>query len=145
VSTLRAGSRNLFQWVVSGSVGSDTNRSSEVNKGERETAMSREIGESEWREEVLESPLPVMLDVYGDYCPPCRALAPSIEKLAEEFAGRAKVLKLEVGKSPQAAAELGVTAVPTVIAFRNGQETGRLIGQRPESAYRKLMENAGVS
>lgn len=106
--------------------------------------MAREINQTEYDAEVLRSKEPVLLDVYGDYCPPCRQLAPVIDRLATEFEGRARVLKLEAGANAELAGDLHVTAVPAVLAFRDGQEVGRLIGLRPESAYRKLLQAVGV-
>jgi thioredoxin 1 len=107
--------------------------------------MAREINAAEYEAEVLGSPVPVLLDVYGDYCPPCRQLAPVIDKLAGEYEGRAKLLKVEAGANRELASGLSVSSVPTVLAFRGGKEVGRLVGLRPEAAYRKLLEAAGVS
>jgi thioredoxin 1 len=106
--------------------------------------MAREINQSEYEAEVLGSPVPVLLDVYGEYCPPCRQLAPVIDKLAGEYQGRARVLKVEAGANRDLAGGLAVSSVPTVVAFRDGREVGRLVGLRPESAYRKLLEAAGA-
>jgi thioredoxin 1 len=107
--------------------------------------MAREINQSEYESEVVGSPVPVLLDVYGEHCGPCRLLAPVLDRLAGEYEGRARVLKLEAGSNRELAGGLAVSSVPTVLAFRDGQEVGRLIGLRPESAYRKLLEAAGVS
>lgn len=107
--------------------------------------MAREINQAEYESEVVGSPVPVLLDVYGEHCGPCRQLAPTIDRLAGEYEGRARVFKLETGANPELAGGLSVSAVPTVVAFRNGREVGRLVGLRPESAYRKLLETAGVS
>jgi thioredoxin 1 len=107
--------------------------------------MAREISQSEYEAEVVGSPVPVLLDVYGEHCGPCRQLAPTIDRLAGEYEGRAKVLKVEAGANRDLAGGLAVSSVPTVVAFRDGQEVGRLVGLRPESAYRKLLEEAGVS
>ncbi len=101
--------------------------------------MAKEIRPTEWQSEVVESPVPVLVDVYGDYCAPCRALAPTIEKLATEFEGRAKVVKLNVEADQDLAGKLHLSAVPTVLAFRNGKEVGRLVGLRTEGAYRELL------
>ena len=106
--------------------------------------MAREINQSEFQSEVAGSPVPVLLDVYGEHCGPCRQLAPTIDRLAGEFEGRARVLKVDAGANHELAGSLSVSAVPTVVAFRNGQEVGRLVGLRPESAYRKLLEAAGA-
>jgi thioredoxin 1 len=107
--------------------------------------MAREINQSEYETEVAGSPVPVLLDVYGEHCGPCRQLAPVIDRLAGEYEGRARVLKVESGANRELASDLAISSVPTVVAFRGGQEVGRLVGLRPESAYRKLLEEAGVS
>jgi thioredoxin 1 len=106
--------------------------------------MAREINASEYQAEVIGSSIPVLLDIYGEHCPPCRQLAPTIDRLATRFEGRAKVLKVEAGANGGLAGDLAVSAVPTVVAFRDGKEVGRLVGFKPESAYRKLLEQAGV-
>lgn len=107
--------------------------------------MAKEIGSSEWQAEVVQSAVPVLVDVFGTYCPPCRALAPTLDKLATEYEGRAKVVKVDVEADRELSGGLHVTSVPTVIAFRDGKELGRLVGLRPEGAYRKLLVDAGVS
>ncbi|MGP0066949.1 MAG: thioredoxin family protein [Isosphaeraceae bacterium] len=107
--------------------------------------MAKEIQSSEWEAEVVQSAVPVLVDVYGTYCPPCRALAPTLDKLASEYVGRAKIVKLDVESDGALAGGLLVTSDPTVIAFRDGKELGRLVGLRPEGAYRKLLGDAGVS
>jgi thioredoxin 1 len=106
--------------------------------------MAKEISSSEWEAEVVQSAVPVLVDVFGTYCPPCRALAPTLDKIATEYEGRAKVVKLDVEADRDLAGGLHVTSVPTVIAFRDGKELGRLVGLRPEGAYRKLLVEAGV-
>jgi thioredoxin 1 len=107
--------------------------------------MAREITTAEYESEVIASPLPVLLDVYGEHCPPCRTLAPVIDKLSAEYEGRARVLKVEAGANRELAGGLAISSVPTVLAFRDGKEVGRMIGLRPEASYRKLLEAAGVS
>jgi thioredoxin 1 len=106
--------------------------------------MAREISQAEYESEVVGSPVPVLLDVYGEHCGPCRQLAPVIDRLAEAYEGRARVLKVEAGANQELAGGLAVSSVPTVVAFRDGQEVGRLVGLRPESAYRQLLEAAGA-
>jgi thioredoxin 1 len=107
--------------------------------------MTREISQTEYEAEVVDSPIPVLLDVYGEHCGPCRQLAPTIDRLAGEYEGRARVFKVDAGTNQELAGGLAISSVPTVVAFRDGQEVGRLVGLRPESAYRKLLEAAGVS
>ena len=106
--------------------------------------MAREINAAQFESEVVGSSGPVLLDVYGEHCPPCHQLAPTIDRLATHYEGRAKVLKVEAGANRDLAGDLAVSSVPTVVAFRDGREVGRLVGYKPESAYRKLLEQAGV-
>lgn len=106
--------------------------------------MTQELSQSQYEPEILSSPVPVLLDVYGEFCGPCRQLAPVIDRLAADYEGRARVFKVDAGANQELAGSLSISAVPTVVAFRDGREVGRLVGLRPESAYRKLLESAGV-
>ncbi|WP_422925047.1 thioredoxin family protein [Singulisphaera sp. PoT] len=101
--------------------------------------MAKVIQPTEWDSEVVQSEVPVLVDVFGTYCAPCRALAPTIDKLATEFEGRAKVVKLDVEADRELAGKLHLSAVPTVLAFRDGKEVGRIVGLRSEGAYRELL------
>jgi thioredoxin 1 len=117
----------------------------QTQKNEKERIMTQEINDAAWDSEVLQSSLPVLVDVHSTHCSPCRALAPVIDKLASDFEGRAKVVKLNTDHNQEVAGSLKVSAVPTVLLFEHGREVGRLVGLRPEPAYRKLLEAAGVS
>ena len=86
------------------------------------------VNEDNFESVVRQSKLPVLLDVFGYSCPPCRRVAPLIEELAVELEGRAVVAKLAVEDSPELAVKLGVSAVPTFIFFANGAETKRMVG-----------------
>lgn len=106
--------------------------------------MPEEIREADWAAEVLQSPLPVLVDFHSTFCGPCRALAPLIDRLTSEYEGFARVLKLNTAEGANIAVALGISSVPTVVAFRDGEEVGRLLGVRPESEYRRLLSRAGV-
>lgn len=89
--------------------------------------------------EVIESPLPVLVDFYADHCGPCRQLAPILEDLAEDVRGRAKVVKVNVVDNPGLSLDHGIGAVPTLIVFRGGEEIRRLVGlQSKESLVSAL-------
>ena len=107
--------------------------------------MSQEIDQAQYDSQILQSPIPVLLDLYGEHCGPCRQLAPLLDRLAIDYEGRAKVVMLNASANHELAGRLAVSAVPTVVAFRDGREVGRLVGLRPESAYRHLLESAGAS
>jgi thioredoxin len=83
---------------------------------------------------------PVVLKFYSDTCPPCRQLAPILNKLAEEYASRVKTLAVNIGNTPEIAEPFAVRAVPTVLFLKGGKEVDRLVGLHPESDYRKAWD-----
>lgn len=82
--------------------------------------------------ELINSDTPVLVDFYADWCGPCKMLSPVIEEVARETKGKAKVIKVDVDKNPQAAALYNVKGVPTVILFKNGQIKYRQSGVMPK-------------
>jgi thioredoxin 2 len=89
-----------------------------------------EITDSRFEEQVLASPLPVLLDVWAPWCVPCRGMEPVVEELAASLAGKVRVAKLNVDRNPEAAARLRILGVPTLIVFKSGQEVTRMVGAR---------------
>lgn len=100
-----------------------------------------EITPDNFEAEVLESPIPVLLDFYGTTCPPCRQMAPVIEALAADLGGTVKVAKVAVQRNEPLAVKYRIAAVPTFIIFRDGQEVGRLRGLQKKEA---LLEAVGL-
>jgi len=84
--------------------------------------------------EVLQSPLPVLVDFWAAWCGPCRAVAPTLDALAVEFAGRLKVVKLDVDEAGDVAGQFGVQSIPTLMLFKGGQPVERLVGAYPKPA-----------
>ena len=80
------------------------------------------------------SDVPVLVDFYADWCGPCKMIAPIVDEVAQGRAGRALVLKLDTDKNPGITERFGIRGIPTLIAFRNGKESGRHVGlaKRPE-------------
>ena len=78
--------------------------------------------------EVLHSELPVLVDFWAAWCGPCRMLAPAVAELAEEYAGKVKVGKVNVDEEPALAGAFRVRSIPTVVVFRNGEEAERSVG-----------------
>lgn len=102
-----------------------------------------EITSANWEEEVLRSPIPVLVDLWAPWCPPCRQLAPTIEKLAVAYQGRVKVGKLDIDHAQELAGRLGVSSIPTVIVLHGGREVERIVGLSPESRYRSILDGLG--
>lgn len=90
--------------------------------------MAKEFTEQNFEEEVLKSELPVLVDFYADWCGPCKMMTPVMEEMAEKYAGRIKVGKLNVDSSPAAAAGYRVMSIPTMLLFVNGEIRETIVG-----------------
>lgn len=88
----------------------------------------KEINSSSFKQEVLQSDLPVLVDFYVGWCGPCRMLAPVMEQLAEEYAGKVKMVKLNVDQSPELASSFGINSIPALLYFQGGQVKGSSAG-----------------
>ena len=89
--------------------------------------------------EVLRSKLPVLVDFWATWCGPCRMLAPVISKIAEEKAGIIKVCKLDVDEVPELAAKYGISSIPTLKVFVNGNVIGTSIGVQPKASIEAML------
>lgn len=84
---------------------------------------------------LINSSTPTLVDFWAPWCGPCRALGPTIEKLADDYEGKAQVGKLNIDEHPQLAAKFGVASIPTVIVFKNGKATDQFVGMRQYNDY----------
>jgi thioredoxin 1 len=98
------------------------------------------FNQQNFESEVLGSDVPVLVDFTATWCGPCKALAPIVEKLADEFHGKIKVGKLDIDENPDISARYGVRSVPTVIVFRGGQKSGSHVGLTTRDKLVKLLD-----
>ena len=92
-----------------------------------------EFSDTSFKEDVLESDVPVLVDFWAPWCGPCRQIAPLIEELAKNSEGTAKVGKVNVDENPGVAQEFGINSIPTLLIFKNGNVTERFVGMPPRS------------
>ena len=102
------------------------------------------VTDANFAEEVERSPLPVLLDMWAPWCGPCRMIAPTIEQLASELAGRVKVAKLNTDENPMTGSRFNVRSIPTLLVLKGGKEIDRLVGALPkQEILRKLQAVIG--
>jgi thioredoxin 1 len=105
--------------------------------------MSRliaETNEGNFTDTVLDMKQPVVVDFWAEWCGPCRTLAPVIEGLAEQYAGAARIVKLNVDENPSLAERFRVMAIPTLILFQNGEEKERMIGSSQRESIARMID-----
>jgi thioredoxin 2 len=106
------------------------------------TGSVKEVTDSSFEQEVLESSKPVLVDFWAAWCGPCRAAAPEVSALAHEMAGRAVVLKVDTEKYPEVAARFRVQAIPNFVVLQNGRAVFQKAGLAPRSEMRRWLEQA---
>jgi thioredoxin 1 len=97
------------------------------------------VADDSFDREVLQSTTPVLIDFWAPWCGPCRAIAPIVEELAKEYAGKLKVVKMNVDENPQTPSRYGVRGIPNLILFQGGQVKEQIIGAVPKTQLVKAI------
>lgn len=98
------------------------------------------VTDSEFEQKVLKAENPVVVDFWAPWCGPCRAIAPTLDKLAGDYEGRLTIAKVNTDEEIRWASQFGIQGIPTLIVFKGGKEVTRLVGSRSESAYREIFD-----
>ena len=98
------------------------------------------VTEQNFQAEVLQSPVPVLVDFWAEWCGPCKAVAPSLEELASEYSGRLKVVKLDVDENQDLSMQYDVRSIPTLMLFKDGEAVERLVGAYPKPTILKKIQ-----
>lgn len=105
------------------------------------TTAFYEFTDAGFEAEVLQSQQPVLVDFWAPWCGPCRVVSPTIEELAEKYADSVKVGKLNVDEHQGAAAGFGITSIPSVVLFKDGERVKTLVGVQPKQSYEEAIES----
>ena len=99
------------------------------------------VDQSSWETDVLKSPEPVMVDFWAVWCGPCQMVAPLIEELATEYAGKLRVRKLNTDENPEIAGQYQIMSIPTILFFKNGEMVEKLVGSRPKRQFKEVIDS----
>lgn len=98
------------------------------------------VTDNNFENEVIKSNVPVLVDFWAEWCGPCRALAPTIDELADQYAGKVKITKVNVDENPETPGKFRIRGIPTLLMFKNGQLVDQLVGAHPKAAIDDLIK-----
>ena len=104
--------------------------------------MSKAVTDSTFDADVLKSEAPVLVDFWAEWCGPCRAIAPSLEKLGTEFAGKLDIVKVNIDENPETPNNYAVRGIPTLILFKDGKPAATQVGAAPKSALKAWIQKS---
>jgi len=105
-----------------------------------ENSKSLEVNENNFKQEVLESSIPVLVDLWAPWCMPCRMISPIVEEIGNDNQGKLKVCKLNTDENKNIAAQYGIQGIPTLLFFKDGQEVDRIVGVTPKPIIQQKLD-----
>ncbi|SLF16317.1 thioredoxin [Mycobacteroides abscessus subsp. bolletii] len=96
--------------------------------------MAQQVTDATFSDEVLRSDKPVIVDFWAEWCGPCRMVGPVVDQIGEEYGDKVKVLKLDVENNPATAMKYGITSIPAIYVFKDGEVAKQTVGARPKAA-----------
>ena len=102
----------------------------------------KQIDQTDFESEVLKAAVPVLVDFYADWCGPCKMVAPTMEKLSEEYDGKVKFVKINVDDNQELSSKYDIMSIPTAMLFKNGTVEESIVGAYPAEAYRQRLNRA---
>ena len=107
--------------------------------------MADQVTDATFESVVLKSDLPVLLDFWAPWCGPCRAVGPIIDELSTEYAGKVRIVKMNVDENPATPTKFGIRAIPTLVLFKNGETIEQITGAVTTAAMKDLLDNKALA
>jgi len=98
------------------------------------------VSDDTFQSEILESDVPVIVDFWAEWCGPCKQIAPSLEELSEELAGKVKIAKVNIEENPNSPGQYGVRSIPALFMFKNGELIDTKVGNAPKAAIQSWID-----
>lgn len=103
-------------------------------------SVAVQVTDSSFKQDVLDSNVPVLVDFWAPWCGPCRMVAPVVDEIAQQYEGQIKVVKLNTDENPNVASQYGIRSIPTLMIFKDGQKVDMVVGAVPKTTLANTLE-----